>query len=308
VLPDAGAHFRRRQPASSAWRPPAPATSPACAIELCCCWPPPVSAVAHSSALDAEQVYFVGAGVDLVLHSQLVAERSVTVRRVASPAACPVRALKDWIDASDCRFGPVFRKVDRWGNVEHRRLGTDAIRRVLARRTRSFAAEPPHDACGPSALRRLPTPRLPGWPRRLELARLRLRQRARRVRTKLRRHKIRTVAPAFRMRILDVPATSPATGQDASVTQPAERAVAAYRTAPMQLAHTDWLHHRLAIIGETDQLAAFRRAAAGAGIIPWQIDLDRLEEDVFHLLAAPPPCWSSRIRSPCARTELRGPQ
>ena len=57
----------------------------------------------------------------------------------------------------------------------------------------------------------------------------------------------------------------------------------------MRLAHTDWLHHRLAIIGAADQLAAFRRAAAGAGIIPWQIDLDRLEEDVFHLLVAPPP-------------------
>jgi hypothetical protein len=55
----------------------------------------------------------------------------------------------------------------------------------------------------------------------------------------------------------------------------------------MRLAHTDWLHHRLAIIGAVDQLAAFRRAAAGAGIIPWQIDLDRMEEDVFHLLVAP---------------------
>jgi hypothetical protein len=86
-----------------------------------------------------------------------------------------------------------------------------------------------------------------------------------------------------------VPATPSATGQDAGVTQPAERAEAARRTAPMRLAHTDWLHHRLAIIGAADQLAAFRRVAAGAGIIPWQIDLDRMEEDVFHLLAAPPP-------------------
>jgi hypothetical protein len=40
------------------------------------------------------------------------------------------------MDASARRFGPIFRKVDRWGNVEHRRLGTDAIRRVLARRAR----------------------------------------------------------------------------------------------------------------------------------------------------------------------------
>jgi site-specific recombinase XerD len=86
--------------------------------------------------LDVEQVRFMEAGVDLALYSQPGAERTVTVRRVASLGACPVRALKDWIEASDSRFGPVFRKVDRWGNVEHRRLGTDAIRRILARRGR----------------------------------------------------------------------------------------------------------------------------------------------------------------------------
>jgi site-specific recombinase XerC len=86
--------------------------------------------------IDVEQVHFLEAGVDLVLHSQPGAERTVTVRRVASLGACPVCALKDWIDATDSRFGPVFRKVDRWGNVEHRRLGTDAIRRILVRRAR----------------------------------------------------------------------------------------------------------------------------------------------------------------------------
>jgi hypothetical protein len=48
---------------------------------------------------------------------------------------CPVSALEDWLRASDTQFGPVFRKIDRWGKVEHRRLGSDAIRRILARRT-----------------------------------------------------------------------------------------------------------------------------------------------------------------------------
>ena len=52
--------------------------------------------------------------------------------------------------------------------------------------------------------------------------------------------------------------------------------------------HTDWLHHRLAITGPVGQLAAFRAAAAGAGIIPWQFDCDRLEEDFFHTLVSPP--------------------
>jgi hypothetical protein len=85
----------------------------------------------------------------------------------------------------------------------------------------------------------------------------------------------------------DVPITAPAAGESTTAARPAQYAEVCHRAASMRLAHTDWLHHRLAIIGAADQLAAFRRAAAGAGIIPWQLDLDRMEEDVFHLLAAP---------------------
>jgi site-specific recombinase XerD len=87
-------------------------------------------------SLDVEQVQFIEAGVDLTVHGQSGVKRTVTVRRAASLGTCPVRALKDWLEATDSRFGPVFRKVDRWGNVEHRRLGTDAMRRILARRGR----------------------------------------------------------------------------------------------------------------------------------------------------------------------------
>jgi len=59
--------------------------------------------------------------------------------------------------------------------------------------------------------------------------------------------------------------------------------------APLRLAHTDWLHHRLVVAGPAAALAAFQAAAAGAGVIPWHLDLDRIEEDCFHLLVAPPP-------------------
>ena len=60
------------------------------------------------------------------------------------------------------------------------------------------------------------------------------------------------------------------------------------RHAPQRMAHTDWLHHRVRVTGPAGDLAAFRAAAAGAGTIPWQLDLDRMEEDLFHLLVAPP--------------------
>jgi hypothetical protein len=86
----------------------------------------------------------------------------------------------------------------------------------------------------------------------------------------------------------DAPATAPAADGATRPERLAEHAKAERRAAPMRLAHTDWLHHRLAIVGPAAQIAGFRHAAAGAGVIPWQLDLDRMEEDVFHLLAAPP--------------------
>ncbi len=58
---------------------------------------------------------------------------------------------------------------------------------------------------------------------------------------------------------------------------------------PLRLAHTDWLHHRLTVSGPHEPVAAWQDAAAGAGVIPWQLDLDRLAEDLFHALVAPPP-------------------
>ena len=56
----------------------------------------------------------------------------------------------------------------------------------------------------------------------------------------------------------------------------------------MRLANTDWLHHRLTVIGPEQQVGEFRHAAAGAGTIPWVLDLDRMEEDWLHLLISPP--------------------
>ena len=92
-------------------------------------------------ALDHEHVRFTAQGAVLA-GAGAGAGEGVAVARMASAAkshsdlrgACPVRALQDWLNRSDTRFGPVFRKVDRWGNVEHRRLRTDALRRIWHRR------------------------------------------------------------------------------------------------------------------------------------------------------------------------------
>ena len=59
-------------------------------------------------------------------------------------------------------------------------------------------------------------------------------------------------------------------------------------TTGLYPAHTDWLHHRLAITGPEADVAALRVAVAGAGIVPWHLDCDRMEEDFLHLLISPP--------------------
>jgi len=89
-------------------------------------------------ALTREQVRFVAAGLALQLCDAAGVVASglpVLVARATAAASCPVRAMEDWLRASDTRFGPVFRKVDRCGNVEHGRLGADGLRRIIARRS-----------------------------------------------------------------------------------------------------------------------------------------------------------------------------
>ena len=90
--------------------------------------------------LDAEHVRATPAGLRLLLVTpegqggEQPPPRECVVAPGADPATCPVRAVRAWLDVSACRHGPVFRKVDRWGHIEHERLGVDEVRRVLVRR------------------------------------------------------------------------------------------------------------------------------------------------------------------------------
>ncbi len=50
---------------------------------------------------------------------------------------------------------------------------------------------------------------------------------------------------------------------------------------------TDWLRNELTVVGARDAVDRFRYAAAGSGVVPWILDLDRMEEDWFLPMAAP---------------------
>ena len=64
------------------------------------------------------------------------------IGRLAVAASCPVRALERWLEHSDTQFGPVFRKVNRWGGVEHARLQPDGLRRIRRRRANALRPTP----------------------------------------------------------------------------------------------------------------------------------------------------------------------
>ena len=67
----------------------------------------------------------------------------------------------------------------------------------------------------------------------------------------------------------------------------AETPATGAEAAPLAPAATDWLRQTLTVTGPTEGVARFRAAAAGPGIIPWQRDLDQLEEDWFLPIVAP---------------------
>ncbi len=88
--------------------------------------------------VDHEHLRFTETGLRLLLPASKTDQEGkgveLGISRGKRRETCPVRTLEAWLEASACRYGPVFRKVDRWGTVEHRRLGADAVREILLRR------------------------------------------------------------------------------------------------------------------------------------------------------------------------------
>ena len=64
--------------------------------------------------------------------------------------------------------------------------------------------------------------------------------------------------------------------------RPAPRTSAAAAEPPV------WVCHHLTVSGPAACVEEFASAARGAGVIPWQLDTARIEEDVFNLAAAQP--------------------
>jgi hypothetical protein len=107
-------------------------------------------------------------------------------------------------------------------------------------------------------------------------------------------------------------------GADAGHAAPAPRHLRRERPRPARprAAAPHWLYHQLTVTGPAGPLAVFAEAARGSGVIPWQIDAGRIEEDVFNLAVSQPPAQRNLTVAGCRilarqfreRVELRQAQ
>lgn len=88
-------------------------------------------------ALDVEDVTWVREGLRIQVRrsktDEEAAGQSVGIPYGSRVETCPVRALREWCEAAGIRTGPLFRPVDRHGNVGAARLGDRAVALVVQR-------------------------------------------------------------------------------------------------------------------------------------------------------------------------------
>lgn len=54
----------------------------------------------------------------------------------------PVEALKRWIDVAQIETGPIFRRIDQWGNVDRRALTPQSVNLILKGRCKQAGLDP----------------------------------------------------------------------------------------------------------------------------------------------------------------------
>ena len=90
--------------------------------------------------LDVQHVKETAEGVTLLIPRSKTDKKgegqAVSLVYGQSKETCPVSALQAWLTLASIRSGPIFRKINRGGNVQSRRLCASAIRQLLLKRAK----------------------------------------------------------------------------------------------------------------------------------------------------------------------------
>ena len=96
--------------------------------------------------LDCSDLDFGHDGLTVTLRrsktDQEGAGQKVGIPYGSTPATCPVRNLRAWLDAAQVTAGPVFRGVNRWGQVSAARLTDRAVALVVKRCAEAAGLDP----------------------------------------------------------------------------------------------------------------------------------------------------------------------
>src|SRR5581483_6511902 len=88
-------------------------------------------------ALDVEDLTITSEGISILLRrsktDQQAQGRRVGVPYGSNPATCPVRSLVAWLETSSITKGPLFRSINRHGQIQPGRLCDKAVALVVKR-------------------------------------------------------------------------------------------------------------------------------------------------------------------------------
>ncbi len=97
-------------------------------------------------SLDVADVAFERGGLVVTLRRSKTDQAGAGTRKGVpyggNPDTCPVRAVQDWLAAAGIAAGPIFRPVDRHGNVSTRRLSDRAVAEVVKRCAAAAGLDP----------------------------------------------------------------------------------------------------------------------------------------------------------------------
>jgi integrase len=97
-------------------------------------------------ALDKEDIEITPRGIAICVRrsktDQLGAGRRIGIP-LGKAAHCPVAALERWLSIGAVETGPIFRRVNRHGNILHHRLSSEAVALIVKKRVEAagFDAE-----------------------------------------------------------------------------------------------------------------------------------------------------------------------
>lgn len=80
-----------------------------------------------------EHLTFVKEGIELLIPWSKTGRRDIAIPYGSNPETCPVRTVQDWIKAAGINEGPLFRPINKWGQMQDSAITDKAVVLVIQR-------------------------------------------------------------------------------------------------------------------------------------------------------------------------------